>query len=216
MTDQLFDDETLDQELENILNHPAPQYGDKSYWNSRYEKSSEPFEWYQSWSRIKMVLVGKVNFQGVALNLGCGNSTLSADLLHENFSLIKNIDFSDVVINQMKSKYASDKRLEWDVGDVQKMKYKKEEFDFIFDKATLDTLICGDNSNKSVNSVLLEISRLLKPNGTFIFISYGTPNTRKRFFENNNIGLTIVETVTIEKPGAPGTHHYIYIIKKTP
>ena len=26
----------IDSELENILNHPAPAYGDKSYWDNRY------------------------------------------------------------------------------------------------------------------------------------------------------------------------------------
>jgi hypothetical protein len=46
------EDEHLDQELENILNHAAPPYSDPTYWSGRYEKEPEPFNWYQPWSRL--------------------------------------------------------------------------------------------------------------------------------------------------------------------
>ena len=210
----MFDDENLDQELENILNHPAPAYNEKNFWNVRYDKETEPFEWYQSWGKLKGTISQHINGSGTALVLGSGNSNMSAELLEDGFEKVVSIDFSDVVIAQMKKKYQLEPKLEWESGDITKMKFPNNSFEYVFDKATLDTLICGDNSNKVVSSLLKEVSRVMKPGGIFVLISYGTPATRKRFFEGAQTGLSIVDTVKVEKQGLPGTFHFIYIIKK--
>ena len=210
----MFDDENLDQELENILNHPAPAYNEKNFWNNRYEKETDPFEWYQPWGKFKASISQYVTGNGQALVLGCGNSQMSSDLLSDGFEKVVSIDFSDVVISQMKKKYQNETKLEWETGDIAKMKFPSNSFDYVFDKATIDTLICGDNSNKVVGALLKEIARVMKPGGTFILISYGTPSTRKRFFESTQNGLNIIDTVKVEKQGVTGTFHYVYIIKK--
>lgn len=210
----MFDDANLDQELENILNHPAPAYNERNYWNVRYEKGTEPFEWYQSWTKLKGSVSQYINCSGTALVIGAGNSNMSAELRGDGFEKVVSIDFSEVVISQMKKKYQHDPKLEWEVGDLTKMKFSNNSFDYVFDKATLDTLICGDNSNKIVGSMLKEIARVMKPGGTFVLISYGTPATRKRFFEGSPFGLSISDTIKVEKQGIQGTFHYIYIIKK--
>jgi ubiquinone/menaquinone biosynthesis C-methylase UbiE len=208
----MFDDENLDQELENILNHPAPAYNERSYWDIRYEKEQEPFEWYQPFHSLKTSMDKYLPGSGNALVLGCGNSLMSSELLSEGFDKVVSIDFSDVVISQMKKKYQGEAKLDWEVGDISKMKFSNNSFDFVFDKATLDTVICGDNSNKTVSSMLKEVCRVLKPGGIFVLISYGTPATRKRFFEGNQ--LNIIDTIKVEKQGIQNAYHYIYIIKK--
>ena len=139
---------------------------------------------------------------------------MSSELLADGFEKVVSIDFSEVVIAQMKKKYQEESRLEWECGDITRMKFSNNTFDYIFDKATLDTLICGDNSNKVVGSMVKEIARVMKPGGTFILISYGTPSTRKRFFDNNQNGLQITDTLKVEKQGVIGTFHYVYIIRK--
>ena len=210
----VFDDENLDQELENILNHPAPAYNEKNFWNIRYEKETEPFEWYQPWGKFKPSVSQYVSGSGTALVLGSGNSQMSSELLSDGFEKVVSIDFSEVVTAQMKKKYQNEPRLEWESGDITKMKFSSNSFEYVFDKATIDTLICGDNSNKVVGSLLKEIARVMKPGGIFILISYGTPSTRKRFFENNQNGLSIIDTIKVEKQGVSGTFHFVYIIKK--
>ena len=210
----MFEDEALDQELENILNHPAPAYNEKSYWNSRYEKETESFEWYNSWVKLKEHVAQHINGSGTALNLGCGNSNMTSELLLNGFDKVVGIDFSEVVIGQMRKKYQLEQKLEWETGDITKMKFPNNHFDFVFDKATLDTLVCGDNSNKVIVSLLKEIARVMKPGGTFILISYGSPTTRKRFFEGTQTGLTLVEFVKVAKQEVSGAFHYIYVIKK--
>jgi len=210
-----FDDEFLDQELENILNHPAPAYGEKNYWNSRYEKETDFFEWYQPWTRINGSLRQIIKPNGIALNIGCGNSQMSCDLLKEGFSKVVSIDFSDVVINQMKSRYSSEPKLEWEVSDCTKLKFGNAIFDYVFDKGTLDTIICGETSSKTVTTYIREVSRVMKPGGFFILVSYGSPSTRKKYFEGNQNGLTVIETIPIEKTGLYGAYHHIFAIKKS-
>ena len=212
--ESLFEDEYLDQELENILNHPAPPYSEKSFWNSRYESSTEEFDWYLEWAKLKASVSQFITPSGIALVLGCGNSSMSSQLLSDGFEKVVSIDFSDVVINQMKKMHSKQSKLEWDVGDITKMKYQNNSFDYVFDKATFDTLLCGDNSNKVVLTLLKEISRVLKPGGTFVIVSYGTPETRKRFFDGNQTPLSITQSIKVEKPGFTGTSYYIYVIKK--
>lgn len=207
-----IDEENLDQELENVLNHPAPAYGEKEYWNSRYEKQTETFEWFQSWSHFQPHVSKYLqNTQGSAMNLGCGNSAMSSELVTSGFSKVVNIDISDKVIKQMKDKYSSESRLEWEVMDCTKMTFTNSSFDYVFDKGTLDTLMCCDNSAKIVSATIKEISRILKPGGFFILVSYGNPNTRRKYFEN--AGLSIVDTITVPKPGIESSH-FVYVIKR--
>lgn len=210
----MFEDESLDQELENILNHPAPAYSEKTYWNSRYEKDTETFEWYQSWVKLRDHVTQYINGSGIALNLGCGNSNMTSELLLSGFDKVIGIDFSETLIAQMRKKYQLEQKVEYEIGDITKMRFPTNHFDYVFDKATFDTLICGDNSNKVVTSLLKEIARVMKPGGTFILISYGNPTTRKRFFEGTQTGLSLVDTIKIEKQGVSGAFHYIYVIKK--
>lgn len=61
-------------------------------------------------------------------------------------------------------------------------------FDAIIDKGTLDALISGRNM-EICEKMLRESMRVLKKDGQFILITYGSPEGRKRLFENS-IGLT--------------------------
>ncbi|KAH0790006.1 Menaquinone biosynthesis methyltransferase [Histomonas meleagridis] len=211
--DPLFEEENLDQELENILNHPAPAYGEMSYWNSRYEKTKgEVFEWFQPWTELRIYVQKYLGNGGVALNIGCGNSKMSADLLSSLITKVISIDFSDVVINQMKQKYQDEKRLEWQTSSCTQMKFQSNTFEYVFDKGTIDTLLCADNSIKQIDNSLKEIARVLKPGGYLISVSYGLPSTRKHFFNNPSLGLNLIDSITVEKPPFP--NHYIYVIKK--
>lgn len=207
-----FDEEYLDQELENILNHPAPAYTELSYWNSRYENTLKDgsFEWFLPFQQIKPMLSKYITSSGIALNVGCGNSEMSADLLSTSINKVISIDFSDVVITQMRAKYQSEKRLEWVTMNCEKMvRFQSKMFDYVFEKGTLDTLLCSETSVKVVESTLKEIARVMKPNGLFFSISYGIPSTRKQFFDSQT--FTLVDTLPVEK--APLPAHYVYVMK---
>jgi ubiquinone/menaquinone biosynthesis C-methylase UbiE len=205
------DDEYLDQELENILNHPAPPYSEAVYWNNRYEKEPEPFDWYQPWSRLKTVILPLLPVRGVALDVGCGNCPMTSELLQDGFEEVVGLDVSSVVIRQNEQRFASEPRLKWICGDVVRMEQVESgKFDVVFDKGTLDSVIC--TGARLVSQMMGEISRVLKPGGIFIEISYGTPNTRSSFLKGH--GWTVWDTKEIEKITEKGTFHYIYMAQK--
>jgi ubiquinone/menaquinone biosynthesis C-methylase UbiE len=209
------EDEHLDQELENILNHPAPPYSEASYWNSRYEREPEPFDWYQSWSRIKPIVLPLIPRRGSALDLGCGNSPMTAELLEDGFGEVVGFDISSVVIRQNEERFRTEPRLRWICGDCLKMdQLEPDRFDVVFDKGTLDSLMCSGPSAKVVGQMMSEISRVLKPGGLFVEISYGTPNTRSSFLKGAQYGWTVQENKEIEKMTEKNTYHYIYLALK--
>ena len=197
----------IDQELENILNHPAPAYGEQKYWNDRYENDSEQFEWFLPWSQIRPNL--DINFKpnSNALVVGCGSSSMSYDLLQDVISVVS-IDFSDVIINKMKEKYQSCPGLEWKIADCLSLPFQANTFNYIFDKATIDTMRCDEKGSKSVNTALKEIHRVLKPGGIFVVITYGIESTRNKDFEAAGFNVSKCLTIT----GSPS--HYIYVCTK--
>ncbi|KAK8899680.1 hypothetical protein M9Y10_002002 [Tritrichomonas musculus] len=211
------EDDRIDQELQNILNRPAPKYNDIDYWNTRYEREPDPFDWYQTWDRLKSVVmpvIENINPK-VALDLGCGNSTLPYDLLSDGFERVIGYDASQVVISQNTERYKDEPRLQWICGDVSKMdKVESSTFDVVFDKGTLDSLMSSGSSVRTVNAVLNEVLRILKPGGYFVEISYGTPNTRTSFLKNSQFGWTVLDNQEIEKITEKETYHYIYFTKK--
>ena len=88
------------------------QFGSPDYWNERYQKQPDEYEWFASWNEIKAKLNYGFECGDKALNLGCGNSPLFIQI--ENmFNEIHNIDISGVVIEQMKNKYADNKKQFW-------------------------------------------------------------------------------------------------------
>jgi len=52
------------------------------------------------------------------VNIGCGNSTLSADMYDAGFKTVTNVDFSQVVITEMKRKNATRPLMKWIVMDM--------------------------------------------------------------------------------------------------
>lgn len=207
-------EEGLDQELENILNHPAPAYGEIDYWNQRYRtQKGEQFEWLQSWQAFLPLVEKKISQpRATALVIGCGNSRMSSDLLN-SVGRVVSTDISESAISEMKERYSSEARLEWHTMDCARMGFANNSFDFVFDKGTIDTLMCSDNGAKLVDATVREAFRVLKPGGLFIVVSFGVPQTRKKYFEKLS-GFTVEDALEVTKDGQK-TNHYVYVVKKS-
>jgi hypothetical protein len=67
---------------------------------------------------------------------------LTADLYALGYTNQTSIDFSQVVIDAMKSKY-SDLKTRWDVMDVRELELPDGSVDVAIDKGTLDAMIHG-------------------------------------------------------------------------
>ena len=78
------------------------QYGKADYWEDRYQKDKESFDFYQRYEHIKNLLNEYVpSHQSTILQLGCGNSKLAEDMCNNGYRVIQNVDISFHVIKQM-------------------------------------------------------------------------------------------------------------------
>merc|ERR1712196_564014 len=110
------------------------QYGRPEYWDERYTKDTEPFDWYQRYEGIKSVLDRYVQPTHKVLMAGAGNSRLSEELYDNQIKNITNIDISHVCMEYMNAKHEDKVEMTWKVGDVRKLDYPDAFFDVIIDK----------------------------------------------------------------------------------
>ena len=199
------------------------QYGKTTYWDERYTKDPEPFDWYQRYSGVKDLVAQYVKKSDNILMSGAGNSRLSEDMYDDGYTTIANIDISRVCIDQMIEKYRDKPTLTWQQMNVCALEFPDEAFDVVLDKGTADSILCGEGSTANAAKMCQEVSRVLKPNGTFMIISYGVPDNRLSYLENEDYGWTVtVHTVakpTVSATAVPDTKdansvHYIYVCVK--
>ena len=197
-------------------------YSSVKYWDSRYlNEHMEIFEWYQTYDTLKEKIIDYIKPEDEILNIGCGTSKLAEDLYIDEIKNVTNIDFSENAIKIMEDRYKEQK---------VEMKYKKmnamnmEEFhngmfNIVFDKALLDSVLCGENALPLVEKMINEIHRVLVNGGYYIVVSNGNEDTRKHLF---NPEMWEYKMIEIEKPSKvvvlddkdPKNYHYIYILTK--
>ena len=56
------------------------QYGKPEYWDERYARDPEPFDWYQRWSGIRDICMNYMKPSDNVLIVGCGNSRLGEEM----------------------------------------------------------------------------------------------------------------------------------------
>mmetsp|Transcript_5592 Transcript_5592/g.7083 ORF Transcript_5592/g.7083 Transcript_5592/m.7083 type:complete len:208 (-) Transcript_5592:1483-2106(-) len=199
------------------------QYGKSGYWDERYTKDPEPFDWYQRYSGVSDKVASFVKKTDHILMLGCGNSRLTEDMYVDGFTSIANIDISKVVIDQMTEKHKDKTTLTWQVMNACHLDYPDETFDCIIDKGTMDSILCGEGSTGNVAKMCSECVRVLKPNGVFIMISYGVPDNRLGYLESEEypwqVSVQTVAKPTVSAAAIPDSKdansvHYIYCCVK--
>ncbi|GAA0144635.1 methyltransferase [Lithospermum erythrorhizon] len=143
-------------------------------------------------------------------------SFLSEDMVKDGYEDIMNTDISSVVIEMMKLKNEQIPQLKYMQMDVRDMSFFPDEsFDSIIDKGTLDSLMCGTNAPICAAQMLGEVSRLLKPGGVYILITYGDPKVRiphlKRYVYSWKIELYIIPRPGFLKPDSSTTSTKSYL-----
>lgn len=216
-------------------------YKTKQYWEERFEKESVK-EWLGSFEELReSILQSKlVNLYECEkiLVLGCGNSTLSQDLMQylsaesntqnrrekNKVYSITSIDFSSKVIAKMREKDPTTTYLEMDMLDL---KFPKETFDLIFDKAAMDALLTDEkdpwNPDEETENQVLQmmesVGSVLKANGCYMQVSFQQPHFRMRYLKNAMLKSTTVKwhDDAMEKiliPPTVGLDYYIYTVQK--
>ena len=109
-------------------------------------------------------LLGNIKNKKI-LDLGCGIGIYTKILIKKR-AKVKGIDISE---EEIKIAKRENPKVEFRIGDAEKLPYKNEEFDIVLAALVLEHF---NNWNK----VLAEIRRVLRKNGLFIF-SIGNPVT---------------------------------------
>ena len=124
---------------------------------------------------------------------GCGNSRLSEDMYEDGYSSVANIDISRVVVDQMTDKYKEKPALTWQQMNVCSLEFPDESYDAVIAKATMDAVLCGEGSTANVAKMCSEVSRVLNGQGGFFILSYGVPDNRLNYLENDDyVSISVV------------------------
>ncbi|KAJ1884899.1 hypothetical protein GGI01_002831 [Coemansia sp. RSA 376] len=202
----------------SVLPEDNTAYGTKEYWQQRYmQEEAATFDWFKTYRDLEPLLSKHIGSKDVRiLMLGCGNSTLSSDMYDDGYQSIINVDYSDVVIEQMRQRTQHQSGMTWEVMDVRALDLGDGSVDVAIDKGTLDALMCdkGDvwepsaemceNVGREVN----EVNRVLTAGGKFIWITFGQPHFRRRHLERPSWELQI------ERLNDGGFDYFMYIATK--
>ena len=97
-----------DTEGPEILAAPkeVADFGSARFYDDFYSDELEPFEWYHPYAMIRGIIRRYASEEEAILNLGCGNSRMTEDMVEDGYERITSVDFSRICIDQMQEKYA--------------------------------------------------------------------------------------------------------------
>ncbi|CAK4680116.1 hypothetical protein LEN26_013926 [Aphanomyces euteiches] len=157
-------------EMELLPRHHA-DFSRKEYWDEFFTKRQEKaFEWYGDYAALRPWLHKTVKPSERVLVVGCGNSDLTPKWAQDGYLNITSMDFSALVIDEMKHKYPA---LQWDVMDMTQMTYGDECFECVMDKGALDALMSTNEAPvlADATSMFHHVDRILAPGGSYICIT---------------------------------------------
>ncbi|KAH7881780.1 S-adenosyl-L-methionine-dependent methyltransferase [Phlebopus sp. FC_14] len=197
-------------------------YGTKEYWNLRYsqETADSSFDWFKSYAdladHIRVLVPDK---KSRVLVLGCGNSKFSEDMWDDGYTNIVNVDYSAVVIEQMRIRHSGSRpEMEWHEMDVRSLAFPDASFDIAIDKGTMDAMMTASTDVwdppeeviKDCTAEVSEVLRILRPTGAFIYVTFGQPHFRRRYL----VGRHSPDTKLEVKELGDSFHYYLYILRK--
>ena len=138
-------------------------YSSLAFWEKRYTNEHlEIFEWYQTFESLREKIIDYFKPEYKILNVGCGTSKFAEDLFYEGIKNVTNIDFSESAIKLLEEHFEEQqiesKCIKMDVLDMKQ--FQEEEFNIVFDKALLDSILCGENALETVKTMIKEIYRV--------------------------------------------------------
>ncbi|XP_058617530.1 EEF1A lysine methyltransferase 4 isoform X1 [Onychostoma macrolepis] len=203
------------------------RYKDVDYWNERY-RTEESFEWFGDFTKFDHLLKQHVRTEENILMLGCGNSALSYDMYRAGYTSITNVDYSSVCVESMAERHKDCAQLSWLCMDARRLAFPDGVFDVVLEKGTLDAMLVeesdpwkvSENAARLLHQVLLEkethaglkklrVSRVLKPGGRFISVTFAQPHFRKRLYARADYDWSIKHYHY-----GSSFHYFLYVLTK--
>jgi SAM-dependent methyltransferase len=183
-----------------LLPHSRQEFASRAYWDDffvQWKKNggadAKSFEWYGAWSDIFPVIqlhsITTVSAAPRVLVVGCGNSDLSERMYDSGFKDVTSIDFSQIVIDEMKAKTQSKPGLEFLLMDMLNLETSwTDSFDLVVDKGALDALMGDDDTASADNAAKMigEIGRVLRKGGRYLVSNRTHKHSAKENTSKNN------------------------------
>ncbi|PWN23122.1 S-adenosyl-L-methionine-dependent methyltransferase [Microstroma glucosiphilum] len=181
----------------------------QEYWDTRYaSEEGTTYDWFKKFEDIKDIILERIpSKDSRILELGCGNSTITPSLHDLGYANVTSLDFSPNLISQMRARHPGIDFVEMDIRNLveesDKLQAGAGQWDLIIDKGTLDALVAEkgsvwepservfDNARREIDGVL----HLLKPGGTFLYLTWMQPHFRLRFLERKADWDVTVRTI---------------------
>lgn len=145
------------------------------------------------------------DFKGPSLDLGCGDGYTTQILFNEKFDYgLDNGEVKNVYLAIKKKRYH--KVL---IEGAEKMSLPSDSLNFIFSNSVIEHI-------SDLNSVLSEISRVLKKNGLFLFTVPSNNFTKYLFLSNKlrTVKLTFLSKIYENKRNKALNHYHLYSLRK--
>jgi SAM-dependent methyltransferase len=208
-----FPDQSPDpSSLSAQLRDSAPAYASPDYWDGRYASRPDAFEWYHPWTDLAPLVAPFCDPSETALHIGCGTSPMSAEL-GSAFATVVNIDISPVVIRTMRQRFSDRANVEWIEMDCAEMRFLDESFDAVFDKGTMDALLCCGSGGNLVADTVAEVHRVLRPGGHFFEVSYGEPSSRISVCCPAGVHWRVLDPIRVTN-SEKSTKYWLYVFRK--
>merc|ERR1711907_218059 len=188
----------------------------KQFWDSQYAGDKSDFDWYQQYSHLE-VLLQAVSNDSTVLITGAGTSTVGPSLAARGVATVHNIEQCQAAVSAMQERHGN--ACKWSCQDVTAMAEPNDTYDFVFDKACLDAILCQEGGTRLSQLYLKQVQRVLKPGGKFICVSTGDLGTRESYFAQsfakvNVEGINKPSTSPVEDPNAK--KHFVYVCEPKP
>lgn len=205
----------------SLLPQDHSEFRTKQYWDDFFTKRENvAFEWYGDYKELSGHIGKTCKKEDTVLVIGCGNSNFSSDFYDQGYHNVTNLDFSELVIQEMVAKNLARDKMVWDVGDMTNLnKYASNSFDIVFDKGALDALMSTDSPDTKEMALKMfeEITRVLKPNGRYICITlaeqYIITTLLNYYTTIVNVGFSINVDCVQSKKESPFVPFYVEIAK---
>lgn len=155
------------------------------YWNQYYQQQGSIDESYCDYEVLKKYLqpLNKTKSTKVLI-VGCGVSSLGANMFGRKSCEIYEIDYSEVAVKYMNELYKFE-GLGHLLMDVRKLEFPNEMFDLVVDKATFDTIMVAEEGEEDVQLMGENIWNVLKPGGVFFLVSVTPVDGIRAIFSGN-------------------------------